>query len=170
MGNRPTHEELEEKVRSQEQEALAFGVEARSPQEPPGGTERILLVDDEKLLLELLGELLGRFGYTPLFAESGESALEILKAEGSRIDMVVLDLSMPGMGGFRCLQEMLGMDPNLRVLIASGYSANRKVNEALKSGAAGFVAKPYHYSHMLQKIREILDDGRRHKGTKRRER
>jgi DNA-binding NtrC family response regulator len=169
MGNRPTFEDPEEKAPDLQQEALACLAEARRPRRPRGGTERILLVDDEKLLLELLAELLIQFGYTPLLAENGERALEVLKAEAGRIDMVVLDLNMPGMGGLRCLQEMLGMDPGLKVLISSGYAASRKVNEALKSGAAGFVAKPYNHAHILEKIREILDGGKP-KGTKRGER
>jgi DNA-binding NtrC family response regulator len=146
MGNRPPLE-------GSQPENLNLGQE-----EHLNGTERILVVDDEKLLLEFMGELLSRFGYTPLFAENGECALEILKAEVGRIDMVMLDLHMPGMGGFRCLEEMLGMDPTLKVLIASGYAATKKVNEARKIGAAGFIAKPYKHTQMLQKIREILDE------------
>jgi len=122
-----------------------------------GNGERILVVDDEPLLLEMVGDLLNRFGYVPIAAESGERAIEILKAETGLIDLVILDLSMPGMGGYRCLKEMLGMKPDLKVIIASGYSANRKVRETLDSGAAGFIAKPYHYNDMLKKIREFLD-------------
>ena len=169
MGTRHPHDDLEEKSRGLEQEALACLAEERRPRRPRGGTERILLVDDERLLLELLAELLVQFGYTPLVAENGERALEVLEAEGSRIDLVVLDLSMPGMGGLRCLHEMLGVNPSLKVLISSGYAASRKMNEAMKSGAAGFVVKPYNHAHILEKIREILDGGRQ-KDAKRHER
>jgi CheY-like chemotaxis protein len=122
-----------------------------------GNGERILVVDDEMLLLEMVGDLLCRFRYVPIKAESGERAIEILESEKGRIDLVILDLSMPGMGGYRCLKEMLGMQPDLKVIIASGYSANQKVRETLKSGAAGFIAKPYHYNDMLKKIRDFLD-------------
>jgi PAS domain S-box-containing protein len=121
-----------------------------------GNGEKILVVDDEMLLLEMVGDLLDRFGYAPIIAESGERAIEILKAEKGLIDLVILDLSMPGMGGYRCLKEMLGMEPDLKVIIASGYSANQKVRETLRSGAAGFIAKPYHYNDMLKKIRDFL--------------
>lgn len=130
-----------------------------------GRGEKILIVDDEKLLLEMAGELLGRFGYAPILAESGEQALEILKREKTAVDLAILDLSMPGMGGYRCLKEMLGMSPGLKVIIASGYSANRKVKETLRSGAAGFIAKPYHYNDMLKKIRETLKSTGRRKGS-----
>jgi len=139
-------------------ETDTFVPDERKKDEILGGNgERILVVDDEPLLLEMVGDLLKRFGYVPIAAESGERAIEILKAERGLIDLVILDLSMPGMGGYRCLKEMLGMKPDLKVIIASGYSANRKVRETLDSGAAGFIAKPYHYNDMLKKIREFLD-------------
>jgi len=105
----------------------------------------------------MVGDLLSRFGYVPIVAESGERAIEILQGEKGLIDLVIMDLSMPGMGGYRCMKEMLGMKPDLKVIIASGYSANRNVRDTLKSGAAGFIAKPYHYNDMLRKIREYLD-------------
>lgn len=127
-------------------------------EEIPGGTETILLVDDETALLGMAAELLSRFGYATMGAESGEKAIEILKSQDRRIDLVVLDLNMPGMGGYRCLMELLEWDPGIKVIIASGYSANRKVKEALKAGAAGFIAKPYHHNEMLKKIREVLDE------------
>jgi DNA-binding NtrC family response regulator len=159
MADRPASRHLEEKARglATAPDPLYLGPAPGGLQELPCGTERILLVDDEKLLLELLGELLGRFGYTPLFAENGERALEVLNAERGRIDMVLLDLSMPGMGGFRCLQKIRVLYPDLRVLIASGYAANRKVGEALKWGAVGFVAKPFNHALILRKIRDVLD-------------
>lgn len=131
--------------------------ETRKREEIPGGNgERILVVDDEQLLLEMVGEVLTKFGYVPILAESGEKAIDILKERGRGVDLVILDLSMPGMGGYRCLKEMLLMDPALKVIIASGYSANQKVRETLDSGAAGFIAKPYHYSDMMKKISDFL--------------
>ena len=123
---------------------------------PSGNGERILVVDDEKLNLELTKELLKHWSYVPLLAESGEEALEVLKREKGGVDLVILDLNMPGMGGYRCLQEMLLMEPDLKVIIASGYSSNQEVAESLDSGAAGFLAKPYHYHEMVEKIRQSL--------------
>jgi len=142
----------------------APGVELRKVEDIPGGRERVLVVDDEKPLLEMLEELLIRFGYDPVLAESGERAIEILSSAKEKIDLVILDLSMPGMGGYRCLQEMIRIDPGLKVLIASGYSANRRVRDLLRSRAAGFIAKPYHYHDMLKKIREFLDEKRQGPG------
>ncbi|MBN1102949.1 MAG: PAS domain S-box protein, partial [Deltaproteobacteria bacterium] len=145
-------------------EGEAPGVETRKEEELPGGSERVLVVDDEKPLLEMLEELLIRFGYDPVLADSGERAIEILKSGKDKIDLVILDLSMPGMGGYRCLQEMIRIDPDLKVLIASGYSANKRVREVLRSGAAGFIAKPYHYHDLLKKIREFLDEKKKGPG------
>ena len=69
------------------------------------------------------------------------------------IDLVIMDIGMPGMGGHQCLQELIRMDPSVKVLIASGYSV-KDTNEA---NAAGFIGKPYQLSDLLRKIREILD-------------
>jgi CheY-like chemotaxis protein len=129
------------------------------PQDIPRGSgERILVVDDEKVQRELIKDLLGRFSYVALLAESGEEAIEVLEREKGGVDLVILDLSMPGMGGYRCLQEMLRMKPDLKVIIATGYSA--QVRETLNSGAAGFLAKPYHYHEMIMKIRQSLHEKR----------
>ena len=102
--------------------------------------------------------MLERFGYTAIIAESGEKAIEIYKAEKDRIDLVVLDLSMPGMGGHKCLSELREIDPRIKVIIASGYAASGKVKETLESGAAAFIGKPYQLADMLKKVREVLDN------------
>jgi signal transduction histidine kinase/ActR/RegA family two-component response regulator len=122
-----------------------------------GGNETILLVDDEEFIRELGVDALGRAGYTVLTASNGENALELYRQERARIDLVILDLIMPGMGGSKCLEELLKIDPHTRVLIASGYSPDGPTKGALDIGAKGFVSKPYDTSQLLQLIREILD-------------
>jgi PAS domain S-box-containing protein len=122
-----------------------------------GGNETILLVDDEKTILEVVQDMLIRFGYTALIAENGESALEIYHKEKERINVVILDLNMPGMGGQKCLVELLSINPEAKVIIASGYTANRKVQEALEIGALAFLPKPYYHTEILRKIREVCD-------------
>ncbi|MCD6297693.1 MAG: PAS domain S-box protein, partial [Deltaproteobacteria bacterium] len=98
-------------------------------EEISGGHETVLLVDDEEGILDIGKGMLERFGYTAIIAESGEKAIEIYKAEKDRIDLVVLDLSMPGMGGHKCLSELREIDPRITVIIASGYAASGKVKE-----------------------------------------
>ncbi|UCF01119.1 MAG: PAS domain S-box protein, partial [Deltaproteobacteria bacterium] len=122
-----------------------------------GGSETILLVDDEEFIRELGADVLGRAGYTVLTAGDGENALKLYRQERARIDLVILDLIMPGMGGRKCLEELLTIDPHTRVLISSGYSPDGPTKGALDTGAKGFVSKPYDTSQLLQLVREILD-------------
>jgi PAS domain S-box-containing protein len=122
-----------------------------------GGSETILLVDDEEFIRELGVDVLGSVGYTVLTASNGENALELYRQERARIGLVILDLIMPGMGGSKCLEELLTIDPRTRVLIASGYSPDGPTKGALDAGAKGFVSKPYDTSQLLQLVREILD-------------
>jgi len=134
-------------------------VEPKKEAEIRGGHETILFVDDEETLLNLAQDMLRQYGYTAIIAESGERAVEIYKTEKDRIDLVILDVGMPGMGGHKCLQELLKIDPEVKVIIASGYPGSGKVKETLESGAAGFIGKPYNLKDMLKKVREFLDQG-----------
>lgn len=121
------------------------------------GMETILLVDDEESLRRIGHELLNRQGFTVIVAESGERALDIYKEKNGIIDLVILDVSMPGMGGYMCFEELKKIDPHVKVIIVTGYSNDGKVKEIIKSGAAGFVGKPYRFTNILNKIREILE-------------
>ncbi|MBN2515970.1 MAG: response regulator [Deltaproteobacteria bacterium] len=121
-----------------------------------GNRETVLLVDDEENILEIGRDVLEQFGYMTLTAESGEKALEIYEREGDRIDVVILDLGMPGMGGHKCLKRLLEINPEVKVIVASGYSDNGSVKETLDAGAVGFIGKPYKLSDMLDNIKEVL--------------
>ena len=126
-------------------------------EELQGGSETILLVDDEEAVLDIAKSMMERFGYTTITAENGEDAIEIFKKSNPYPDLVILDVGMPGMGGHKCLIELLKIYPDLKVIIASGYPENGKVEKTIKAGAAGFVAKPYSLADMVKKVREILD-------------
>ena len=121
------------------------------------GAETIIIVDDEPDILDIGQNTLEQFGYTVLMARSGEEAVETYARRGREIDLVILDLGMPGMGGEKCLQELLTMNPSVKVLIASGYAATQTVQGILEVGASGFMAKPYRLEDMLKKVREVLD-------------
>jgi CheY-like chemotaxis protein len=121
-----------------------------------GGTETILLVDDDRNIRELLKEILDRFDYTVLLAQSGEESLEIYKAEKEKIDLVLMDLNMPGMGGRQCLKELLRLEPALKIIVSSGHCTQSEIDETMRLGAAEFLTKPYHHRDLLQKIRETL--------------
>ncbi|MBI4799982.1 MAG: response regulator [Desulfarculus sp.] len=125
--------------------------------QPAGGHESILLVDDEKLLLELGETLLSRAGYQVMTAQSGEEAVALYGKHMDRLDLVITDLGMPGMGGYKTLKTILEINPRAKVVIASGYTANSHVKNALESGAVGYVAKPFGRVELLNKIRQALD-------------
>jgi len=134
-------------------------VESKKEKVPiEGGNETILLVDDEEAIRELAEDILTRFGYKVLMASDGETALEIYREKKEEINLVILDIIMPGMGGRKCLEELLKMNPKSRIIIASGYFINGPAKEVLKAGAKGFISKPYDMRGMLQTVRKILDE------------
>jgi PAS domain S-box-containing protein len=125
---------------------------------PSGGPETILLVDDEEHILELGKRVLSKAGYTVFTAKDGREALELYKAQGEKISLVILDLIMPEMEGKQCLKELLKINPEARVLVASGYSADGPTKEALEGGAKGFVSKPFDMGQLLQTVCKVLDE------------
>ncbi|GEM_PF-311174 len=124
---------------------------------PAFGTETILLVDDDARVIEMGEQMLMRRGYKVFTAENGAEALEIYRERKDEIDLVVLDLIMPEMGGEQCLEEILKLDPTAKVLIASGYLASRTTNGDTEGGAGGFIAKPFDTREFLRVVREVLD-------------
>lgn len=125
---------------------------------PAFGTETILLVDDEELVRDLGCRILGAAGYTVLTASNGMEALDLLKKKQHQISLVILDMTMPIMCGCDCMRHLLHIDPTLRVLVTSGYSADMSVRESLEMGARGFVGKPFRMNRLLQKVRQALDE------------
>ena len=123
-----------------------------------GGEETILLVDDEEYIRDLGVELLTDVGYKVLTATNGEEGLQLYQKEQKKIALIILDLVIPGMGGKKCYEEIIKINPRAKILIVSGYSANGPGKAALEAGAKGFVGKPFDVSHLLEKIREILDE------------
>jgi len=124
---------------------------------PRGGTETILLVDDEEFLRDLGTRVLLKAGYTVLTACDGKKALEVYSSQRGNISLVILDLIMPQMGGKQCLEELLRMDPSVKVLVASGHAESGPAEAALQAGAKGFVSKPYDVKELLKTVREVLD-------------
>jgi CheY-like chemotaxis protein len=92
-------------------------------------------------------------------AADGEQALAIYRERGKQLDLVILDLGMPGMGGKQCLRELLTQDPAVKVVIASGYASEGSVEEVMSAGAKGFVAKPFLRAELLSMVRAVLGQG-----------
>ena len=124
---------------------------------PRGGSETILVADDDEMVRDLCSRILAKAGYTVITASSGKEALELYKTQGDRISLVILDLIMPEMSGKQCLEGLLSLDPSVKVVIASGYSANGPTKDALSAGAKGFVNKPYDIRQVLAVVRGVLD-------------
>jgi len=141
----------------------AAAAESQPAARPEGGSETILLVDDEDFVRDLGGRILGGFGYRVLTAETGERALDTFRGREGAIDLVILDVIMPGMGGSRCLEELLKIDPGLPVIVASGYSADGQGSPLPPPGARGALQKPYQMVEMLRLIRKVLDAAPRHR-------
>jgi signal transduction histidine kinase/ActR/RegA family two-component response regulator len=125
----------------------------------PSGTETILLVDDEEGVRDLGKRILERSGYTVLTAANGREGLDTYGERKREISLVILDLIMPEMGGKQCLNELLKIDPKVKILIASGYSADGEAEETLETNAQGFIAKPYNLKEVLHTVRRVLDEG-----------
>jgi two-component system, cell cycle sensor histidine kinase and response regulator CckA len=123
----------------------------------PGGSETILLVDDEDMIRDLGQRLLIKAGYEVVSARSGEEALEVYQVHWERIPLVILDLIMPGMGGKKCLEELRKINPRARVLVTSGYSARASIAESISGQVQGFVGKPFNTRELLNSVRTILD-------------
>ncbi len=121
-----------------------------------GKGETVLLVDDEETIRELGKKILERFGYNVILAEDGESAIKIYGDKCREISLVIMDYVMPGMGGGKCVEEILKINPDAKIIIASGYSMNGPTKEALKLGAKGFINKPYDLREMLKIIKRFL--------------
>ncbi len=124
---------------------------------PKGKGELLLLVDDEEGIREVGKDLLTRFGYQVLTAESGERAVDVYKTLSSRPDLVILDLSMPGMGGMKCLKILRELNPAVRVIISTGYLDQSRLKDLPEAQDAAFVGKPYKINELLKTLRRVLD-------------
>ena len=97
-------------------------------------------------------------GYKVLIAKSGKEAVEIYEKNKDRIDIVLLDMIMPDMSGSDTYDRMKEIDPDIKVLLSSGYSINGQATEIMDRGCNGFIQKPFKMKELSQKLREILDE------------
>jgi PAS domain S-box-containing protein len=123
-----------------------------------GGRETILLVDDEEVITEVTSRLLSELGYTILTAGSGEQAVEIYRQRQTGIQLVILDMIMPGMSGGETFDQLRAVNPSIRVILSSGYSIDGKAQAIMKKGVRVFLQKPYRLHDLASKIREALSD------------
>ena len=121
------------------------------------GSETVLFVDDEDIITEFAASFLGRLGYKVLVADGGRKALEIYARNKEQIDIVVLDMVMPDMSGGETFAGLKAINPDVKVLLSSGYSIDGQAAEILSRGCNDFIQKPHKIEVLSQKLRRILD-------------
>jgi CheY-like chemotaxis protein len=119
----------------------------------------ILLVDDEEMIQMVARAMLQKLGYGVIVAASGAEAVDIIDRDGSNVNMVILDMIMPGMDGNQTFDRLREMRPDLPVLLSSGYAIDGQAIEIMHKGCNGFIQKPFSISELSQKIRDVLDKG-----------
>jgi CheY-like chemotaxis protein len=131
--------------------------EPKTDEQRPKGTETILLAEDNEGLREAAYEMLQLLGYRVILATNGAEATEVLKANGGRIDLAILDVVMPGLSGPAAYSQMAAFQPDLRVIFATGYTAETvSLNSTLEKGIP-ILQKPYSLKNLGQIVRSTLD-------------
>ena len=120
-------------------------------------TKRVLLVDDEETIREVGKEVLQALGYCVSVARDGEEALGLYEKQYARFDVVLLDMAMPGMDGGEVYDSLKRINPQVKVLLLSGYGVHGKARKVLEKGCNGFLQKPFGLSQLSQRIREICE-------------
>jgi two-component system cell cycle sensor histidine kinase/response regulator CckA len=121
------------------------------------GDETVLLVDDEPMIVEVGEEMIANLGYQVITANGGVDAVEKYREHHSRIDIVVLDLVMPDLNGGQTFDQLRAVNPDVKVLLSSGYSINGEASAILSRGCNGFIQKPFNLMQLSHKLREVLD-------------
>ncbi|UDQ98912.1 response regulator [Lentisphaerota bacterium WC36G] len=124
----------------------------------PKGTETVLIVDDQETIWDYLIEALQTLGYTVLLAENGQDAVDIYQNNPNEIDLILLDMIMPVLNGHDAFIEIQKIDPDVCVLLSSGYVSEEEVQDLIKLGASGFLNKPHRLPVVAQAIRKVLDE------------
>jgi len=121
------------------------------------GKGRVLLVDDEAGVIEVCSEMVKSLGYKVEAVSSGSEAIEVLTVKGDEIDLVILDLVMPNMTGQETFEKIRALDPEIKVLISSGYSREVEIKKMMGSGCNAFILKPFDVATLSEKLRGIFD-------------
>ena len=121
------------------------------------GNESVLLVDDEQRILTVGKEICKTLGYNVITVDSGKEALKIYQDQKDTINLVILDMIMPEMNGLETFVELKKIDPDIKVLLSTGYSIDEKAQEMLKNGCKGYILKPYSVIDFSHKLREVLE-------------
>jgi CheY-like chemotaxis protein len=131
--------------------------EMKAPEPIAKGKETILLVDDEEIVLDVSREILEFLGYRVYAVTNGQEAIVLYGEKRDEIDLVLLDMIMPGMSGGETFNRLCQIQPGVKVILTSGYSINGQAKEIIDRGCRGFLQKPFHLDKLSRMLREVLD-------------
>jgi CheY-like chemotaxis protein len=115
-----------------------------------------LLVDDEQLIIDVGVQLLERLGYSVIPAHSGREAVALFRKHRRDIDIVILDMIMPDMSGKQTFNELVALQPDVRVILSSGYSLDGEASQILQRGCVAFIQKPYTMENLARQLQTTL--------------
>lgn len=121
-----------------------------------GNPAHIMLIEDEEVIRDMAAQMLKNLGYTVSSCASGAEAVDVYREQRDAIDLVILDMMMPGMDGHQTFLTLRDTDPDVRVLVVSGYSLDSQAQAILEAGAQGFIQKPYRMRELSEKLVEML--------------
>ncbi len=127
-----------------------------APETLLNGKETVLLVDDEETVISVSRDMLEALGYSVITALSGKEACEVYRAQKTAVDLVILDVIMPDMGGEETFAELFNINPSVKVILSSGYSLDGLAARIMERGCKAFIQKPFTISTLSQKLREVL--------------
>jgi two-component system cell cycle sensor histidine kinase/response regulator CckA len=122
-----------------------------------GGSETLLIIDDEEIIRQLGTDILEDVGYKVLVAKNGEEGAEIFSRHKKKISLVILDVMMPGWSAKKTFLKLRKINPRIKILLSSGYSTDGEVKDILKAGVSGLIQKPYTDEELILKVRAVLD-------------
>jgi PAS domain S-box-containing protein len=121
------------------------------------GRETILLIDDEEIIIDVSREILEALGYRVWTVRTGQEAIALYKSRKNEIDLIILDMIMPGMSGGDTFDHLRVIHPGVKVILSTGYSLTGQAREIMARGCRGFIQKPYKIETLSQKVREVLE-------------
>ena len=120
------------------------------------GKETVLVIDDNDMVADICKQILKSSGYDVVIAKSGKEAIEVFKENQHNIDMVILDMILPDMGGRDIYDRLKIINPDLNVLLVSGYDMDYQTEDIMECGCDGFIQKPFKMKELSQAIRQVL--------------
>ena len=121
------------------------------------GNETILLVDDEDIIIDVARDMLEILGYRVIVAQNGQDAIDIYARQKEGIDMVIQDMVMPGLNGADVFRALKMINPEVKVILASGYIMNKQIAAVLEQGCRAFMPKPFRLEDLSAIVRKVLD-------------